>query len=111
MNKKYYTYFFSIILLVLVTSGNLFASGTVNPEQSETAHHLPDVFMVIPFVVLLLMIATGPLFYHHFWEKHYPKVAMFLGSITVVYYLVALSDSHSILHSLAEYLSFIALLA
>ena len=111
MSKKFYTYFLSIVLLVLVSGGNLFASDAVNPQQSETVHQLPDVFMVIPFVVLLLMIATGPLFYHHFWEKHYPKVAMFLGSITVIYYLVALSDSHSILHSLAEYLSFIALLA
>jgi Na+/H+ antiporter NhaD/arsenite permease-like protein len=111
MSKKFYTYFLSIAFLVFVTGGNLFASGTVNPQQSETVHQLPDVFMVIPFVVLLLMIATGPLFYHHFWEKHYPKVAIFLGSITVIYYLAALDDSHSILHSLAEYLSFIALLA
>ena len=56
------------------------------------------------------MIATGPLFYHHFWEANYPKVAMALGAVTVIYYLAVLNDSHSLLHSLAEYLSFIALL-
>lgn len=108
MNKKHSIFFLSFLILLFVTSSNVFASGS---ETSETVHQLPNVFMVIPFVVLLLMIATGPLFYHHFWEKHYPKVAMFLGAITVIYYIIALNDSHSILHSLAEYLSFIALLA
>jgi Na+/H+ antiporter NhaD/arsenite permease-like protein len=57
------------------------------------------------------MIATGPLFYHHFWEHHYPKIAIFLGLITITYYLAVLGDSHSLLHTLTEYLAFIALLA
>lgn len=56
------------------------------------------------------MIATGPLFYHHFWEKHYPKIALILGSITVFYYLYFLHDSYTVLHTLDEYISFIALL-
>jgi len=79
-------------------------------EETGEEHELPRLFMVIPFVTLLLMIATGPIFYPHFWEHHYPKVAIALGTLTVIYYLVALNDSHSLLHSLAEYLSFIALL-
>jgi hypothetical protein len=66
--------------------------------------------MVIPFALLLIAIATGPIFYHHFWEKNYPIIAMVLGAITVTYYLVILGDTHSLLHTLAEYLSFIALL-
>jgi Na+/H+ antiporter NhaD/arsenite permease-like protein len=56
------------------------------------------------------MIATGPLFYHHFWEKHYPKIAILLGLITVGYYLLVLHDTHTPLHTLDEYISFIALL-
>ena len=79
--------------------------------SSESGHALPDPLMVIPFVVLLLMIATGPLFYHHFWEHHYPKVAIFLGMITTFYYIAILNDTLSLLHTLAEYLAFIALLA
>lgn len=80
--------------------------------QSSAVHHqLPDPLIVIPFVLLLLMIATGPVFYKHFWEHHYPKVAIFLGLITVSYYLFVLGDSHSLLHTLMEYLSFIALLS
>ncbi len=74
-------------------------------------HVLPTPYMVIPFILLLLMIATGPLFYKHFWERHYPKMAIILGIVTVVYYLVFLNEYHSLLHIFAEYISFIALLS
>ena len=80
-------------------------------EDSHSEDHLPSVFMVIPFIILLGMIATGPLFYHHFWEKNYPIIAIILGLITVFYYLIFLNDTHSLLHTAAEYLSFIALLS
>lgn len=98
------------ILPILFIS--LFFASDLSAASGETTDHaLPSAIMILPFVVLLLMIATGPLFYHHFWEKHYPKVAILLGLVTVVYYLVALNDTHSLLHTLAEYLSFIALLS
>ena len=100
----------ALIILFALVSDFLIASDS-GVITSESAHQLPDTLMVIPFVVLLLMIATGPLFYKHFWEHHYPKIAIGLGAITVVYYLVFLNDSHSLLHTLAEYLSFIALLS
>ncbi len=96
---------FLTILVGILTNSALFAAS------EEATHQLPETYMVIPFVLLLLMIATGPLFYQHFWEHHYPKVAMVLGIITIVYYLAVLHDSHSLLHTFAEYLSFIALLA
>ncbi|MCW9096315.1 MAG: sodium:proton antiporter, partial [Ignavibacteriaceae bacterium] len=80
-------------------------------ENSHSESDLPSVFMVIPFVILLGMIATGPLFYHHFWEKNYPIISVILGLITVFYYLIFLNDTHSLLHTAAEYLSFIALLS
>jgi Na+/H+ antiporter NhaD/arsenite permease-like protein len=82
-------------------------------EGGHGAGEAPSPFLVIPFVVLLLMIATGPLFYHKFWDRHYPKVAIALGLITAGYYLVALRDDynmHALMHSVKEYLSFIALL-
>lgn len=98
-------------LLFLTFFVGIATNSTMFAATEEAAHHLPETFMVIPFVVLLLMIATGPLFYQHFWEHHYPKVAIFLGLITIVYYLFILGDSHSLLHTFAEYLSFIALLS
>lgn len=71
----------------------------------------PPVWLVIPFVALLLMIATGPLFYPHFWHHHYPKVAIALGALVAAYYLLALGQTLPIVHAAEEYLSFIALLA
>ncbi|MGK9477602.1 sodium:proton antiporter [Melioribacter sp. OK-6-Me] len=94
-----------LFLLPLLLSKDIFAS------DAEVSHALPNPWMVIPFIVLLIMIATGPLFYHHFWEKNYPKIAIGLGSITTFYYLVLLNDTHSLLHTAAEYISFIALLS
>ena len=38
------------------------------------------------------------------------RIAIVLGLITVVYYIVFLKDTPSLLHTLAEYLSFICLL-
>lgn len=80
--------------------------------EAEAEHHgAPPVWTVIPFVLLLGMIATGPLFYEHFWHKNYPIVAVSLASLVVLYYLFALQDIHAPVHALAEYVQFIALLS
>ena len=71
---------------------------------------LPPLWLVIPFAALLLMIATGPLFYPHFWHHHYPKVAIALGALVAAYYLLVLRSSTPILHAAEEYFAFIALL-
>jgi len=80
-------------------------------EVSAEEHHAPSALSVIPFVVLLLMIATGPIFYEHFWHKNYPKVAVVLALIVVLYYLFGLENQHQPVHHLFEYLQFIALLS
>jgi Na+/H+ antiporter NhaD/arsenite permease-like protein len=95
-----------------VTSAASSQDSIVTTIQSTTANHqLPNPLIVIPFVLLLLIIATGPVFYRHFWEHNYARIAIFLGLITVSYYLFILRDSNSLIHTLAEYLSFIALLS
>lgn len=66
---------------------------------------------VIPFVLLLLMIATGPLFYEHFWHKNYPLIAVALSALVVLYYIFYLLNVASVIHALAEYVQFISLLA
>ena len=81
---------------------------------TEDAHHaaaLPPVWLVAPFGILLLLIATGPLFYLHHWHHHYPKYAVGLGLFVTLYYVFVLDDSASMLHALTEYVSFIALVA
>lgn len=84
----------------------------VTSSDSESSdHHGPAAWSVFPFVLLLLMIATGPLFYEHFWHKNYPIVALALAAIVIGYYLFGLHNSHSPIHALAEYVQFIALLS
>ena len=73
--------------------------------------HMPPGWTVLPFIILLLMIATGPLFYEHFWHKNYPKVAVGFAAVVVLYYLFVLHNSHGPVHALAEYVQFISLLA
>jgi Na+/H+ antiporter NhaD/arsenite permease-like protein len=84
--------------------------SALEPEHVEE-HGPPPVWLVIPFVVLLLMIATGPLFYEDFWHHNYPKIAVALAIIVVLYYLFVLENVHNPVHALAEYVQFIALLA
>ncbi|WP_245935663.1 sodium:proton antiporter [Sediminitomix flava] len=68
-------------------------------------------FSVIPFVILLTMIATGPLFYEKFWHHNYPKVAIGLALVVVVYYLFGLHNHAAPLHAFFEYFQFISLLS
>ncbi len=100
------------------------SNGTVTENAQETQGHgadveshdeedgpLPPVWLVLPFAVILLMIATGPLFYAHHWHRHYPKYAVGLGLLVAAYYLFALDSFVPIKHAITEYLSFIALVA
>jgi Na+/H+ antiporter NhaD/arsenite permease-like protein len=67
----------------------------------------PHSAMMIPFVALLLCIACCPLLTPKFWERHYPKVSVSLGSICLVYYLFILRTPGRISHVAMEYFSFI----
>lgn len=79
--------------------------------SESPVHSLPSSFMIAPFILLLIMIATGPLFYKHFWENHYPKVSILLSLVVVAYYILFLNNTASLFHTLTEYISFIALLS
>ena len=77
----------------------------------QSPHHLPPVWLVTPFLLLLLMIATGPLLYHRFWEKHYSKIFLGLGGVVVLYYCFVMEHGiHILQHTLEEYISFLALI-
>ena len=85
-------------------------------EHGEAGHDddhgpLPPIWLVLPFVIILLMIATGPLFYAHHWHHHYPKYSVGLGIAVAAYYIFVLDSIVPIEHAIAEYLSFIALVA
>jgi Na+/H+ antiporter NhaD/arsenite permease-like protein len=65
--------------------------------------------LILPFGLLLGAMALGPVLAPHWWERHYPKVALGLGAVTAGYYLLGLHDAHSLVHTAHEYLSFVAL--
>ena len=85
----------------------LAAASAVSEEPTVA----PPAWLVLPFVVLLLMIATGPLFYIHHWHRHYPKYAVGLGAVVVLYYVFVLEAPMAMFYALEEFLSFIALVA
>jgi Na+/H+ antiporter NhaD/arsenite permease-like protein len=72
------------------------------------------VWMIAPFGLLLLLIATMPLTpprVKHVWDHYYPVVAVGLGAIVVLYYLFVIPDGgHTVLHTGHEYFSFICLI-
>jgi Na+/H+ antiporter NhaD/arsenite permease-like protein len=100
----------SIVSTELVEEGSDEEGLTAVENEEETSHSAP-AWTVIPFVLLLLMIATGPLFYEHFWHKNYPKIAVILAVLVVSYYLFVIHNMHSPVHAAFEYIQFISLLA
>jgi Na+/H+ antiporter NhaD/arsenite permease-like protein len=70
----------------------------------------PNPWMVTPFVALLAAIALAPLFFANWWGRHFAKVAFGLGAITLVYYFAGLHAQERVLHTAAEYISFICLI-
>jgi len=68
----------------------------------------------LPFVGILLCIATGPVFYPHVWEHHFGKFTAFWSALIVVPLLLT-TDIHTVTTTLAhtaflEYMPFILLL-
>ena len=65
---------------------------------------------ILPFVLLLGMIAMAPLLCPDWWLRHYPKVAIGLGAVVVIYYAAGLHAGARIGEAVHEYVSFIALI-
>ncbi len=70
----------------------------------------PNPWMMLPFGILLGMIALAPLWFAEWWTRHYPKVACALGAVTLGYYLLDLHAYTRVLAGAHEYLSFISLI-
>jgi Na+/H+ antiporter NhaD/arsenite permease-like protein len=66
----------------------------------------------IPFLLMLLMIAVGPLMFHHWWEQNKNKliVSLALGVPTAIW-LISQHLTHNLMHQmLYDYVPFIILL-
>ena len=61
---------------------------------------------MVPFAVLLLAIALGPLIARHHWERHYHKLCLVLAGIVCFYYLLVLKQPARVVHAGMEYATF-----
>jgi Na+/H+ antiporter NhaD/arsenite permease-like protein len=98
---------YALALFILVFSGPAHAAEGLDGTAMS-------FLWAIPFVGILLSIATGPLFYPHLWEHHYGKFALFWSLCVIVPVLAWAgwtAGSHALLHTiLLEYVPFILLL-
>jgi Na+/H+ antiporter NhaD/arsenite permease-like protein len=105
--------FFLPIWLVALT-GAAHASAA---DVAAHARHFP-LWVVVPFLGILISIAVFPLINARWWEHNYGKVSVFWICITLVTMLLArprdVSFAHlfggAIIHTSAEYVFFIILL-
>jgi Na+/H+ antiporter NhaD/arsenite permease-like protein len=88
------------------------------PEQAQAAAALDGTALrwpwALPFIGILLTIATGPLLFPHIWHRHYGKLAL-AWSVLMLAPLAAFYGTGAALAAfvhemLTEYLSFIVLL-
>jgi Na+/H+ antiporter NhaD/arsenite permease-like protein len=96
----------------LVIAGLLLAGPAQAAEGLDGA--TMSVLWALPFIGILLSIATGPIFYPHLWEHHYGKFALAWSLCVIVPLLIAggfAGGGHPLLHTLLlEYVPFILLL-
>lgn len=71
---------------------------------------IAPIFLILPFVSLLLLIAIAPLFFEKWWQRHYAMVSFSLGALVVAYYFFVLQTNEIVLHTASEYISFIILI-
>jgi Na+/H+ antiporter NhaD/arsenite permease-like protein len=72
------------------------------------------LWLIAPFALLLLLIATMPLTpprVKHLWEHYYPHISVALGAAVGAYYVARIPGGSIVLrHTLHEYFSFIVLI-
>jgi Na+/H+ antiporter NhaD/arsenite permease-like protein len=70
--------------------------------------------LILPFGLLLLLIAVMPLTPHgakHLWEKFYAHIAIGLGVIVAAFFFLKIpGGGHTVEHTALEYVSFISLI-
>src|SRR6187551_1388707 len=62
--------------------------------------------IMLPFGILLLAIALGPLIAQHHWERHYHKLCLFLAGLVCLYHLVVVPETARVAHAGIDYVTF-----
>ncbi len=106
----------TLSLLIGLGLGALLA-GFVPQRLNESGEPVIPLWLVAPFVAILLSIALMPFVSERIWHRHFPDFSFFFGGITTGYYLRAFGGpshgmtfgQYNVVHALVEYYSFVAL--
>ncbi|MDX9999825.1 MAG: sodium:proton antiporter [Polyangia bacterium] len=82
-------------------------------KKPGAAKSAPSIWLVIPFILMLLAIAILPLTLEHFWESNLNKliIALVLGVPIAIYFgVTGTVNQHYLTHTLFEYVAFMCLL-
>jgi Na+/H+ antiporter NhaD/arsenite permease-like protein len=62
--------------------------------------------IMLPFGILLLAIALGPLILQHHWERHYHKLCLVLAGVVCAYDLFVVHQAARVIHAGLDYATF-----
>lgn len=68
-----------------------------------------SIWLTLPFVLLLIAIAAGPVLSRRWWDRYYPHVSLGLGLAVFAWYSLFV-DFHRMAGTVLEYFSFIVLI-
>jgi Na+/H+ antiporter NhaD/arsenite permease-like protein len=67
---------------------------------------IPNWVIMLPFGILLLAIALGPLIAQHHWERHYHKLCLVLAGAVCLYHLFVVRQVERVAHAGIDYATF-----
>src|SRR5438309_9645996 len=67
-------------------------------------------WMILPFVLLLTLMALAPLFFAKWWARHFAKVVFGLALLPLAYYWFGLQAEGRVSQAAFDYLRFIVLI-
>ena len=66
----------------------------------------PNWPIMLPFGILLLAIALGPLIARYHWERHYHQLCVVSAGVVCSYHIFAIHQTARVLHASIDYVSF-----
>ncbi|MEY2557603.1 MAG: hypothetical protein QOE34_1028 [Verrucomicrobiota bacterium] len=67
----------------------------------------PNWLIMLPFGILLLAIAFGPLIAQHHWERHYHKLCLALAGVVCLYHLFVVREAARVARAGIDYTIFL----
>jgi len=66
----------------------------------------PNWLIMLPFGILLLAIALGPVIAQHHWERHYHKLCLALAGVVCLYHLFIIHEAARVAQAGTDYVTF-----